>query len=81
MFELNAVLSSFLNNVLLFVTYIQGISVCMFENVRDYNTCKKKLYENLESQSTLNKNYRLSHIKMNPDFVKNFNSKECILAK
>lgn len=45
MFELNAVLSSFLNNVLLFVTYIQGISVCMLcmlENVRDYNTCGEK---------------------------------------
>lgn len=42
MFELNAVLSSFLNNVLLFVTYIQGISLCMFENVRDYNTCGEK---------------------------------------
>lgn len=82
MFELNAVVSSFLNNILLFVTYILGISVSMFENVRVYNTCgEKKLYRNLESQSTLNKNHRLSHIKLNPDFVSNFNYKEGILAK
>lgn len=65
----------------LLLIYRAYLYVCS-KNVRDYNTCgEKKLYGNLESQSTLNKNHRLSHINQNPDFVNNFNYKEGILAK
>lgn len=56
MFELNAAVSSFLNNKILFWSYIQDTSVCMFGNVRDYNTCgEKKFIENQNNNPYLNK--------------------------